>query len=58
MHILLKAKTTRDIVGSASVDHLLYLGYIVIDYFWQNGSNCLWKLALRTCESIYEYMMI
>ena len=33
MHILLKAKTTRDIVGSASVDHLLYLGYIVIDYF-------------------------
>jgi len=41
MHILLKAKTTRDIVGSASVDHLLYLGYIVIDYFWQNGSNGL-----------------
>jgi len=30
----LKAKNNRDIVGSASVDYLMYSGYVTMGYFW------------------------
>lgn len=32
--IALKAKKDRDMVGSASVDYLMYSGYIVMAFFW------------------------
>jgi len=32
--LALKAKKNRDFVGSASVDYLLYSGYITMGYFW------------------------
>jgi hypothetical protein len=42
----LKAKKNRDIVGSASVDYLMYSGYIVMAYFWaQMAQSAYEKLA-------------
>ena len=32
--IAYKANKNRDMVGSASVDYLMYSGYIVMAYFW------------------------
>ncbi|NQY64671.1 MAG: acyl-CoA dehydrogenase C-terminal domain-containing protein [Alteromonadaceae bacterium] len=34
LRLAMKAKKDRDIVGSASVDYLMYSGYIVMGYFW------------------------
>lgn len=34
LRIALKARKDRDVVGSASVDYLMYSGYIVMAYFW------------------------
>jgi len=42
----LKAKSDRDIVGSASVDFLMYSGYVVMGYFWaQMAQSAYEKLA-------------
>jgi hypothetical protein len=42
----LKAKSNRDVVGSASVDFLMYSGYIVMAYFWvQMAQTAYEKLA-------------
>ena len=32
--IALKARKNRDIIGSASVEYLMYSGYITMAYFW------------------------
>ena len=46
MRLALKAKKDRDIVGSASVDYLMYSGYIVMGYFWaQMAQTAYEKLA-------------
>ncbi|TPH12931.1 acyl-CoA dehydrogenase C-terminal domain-containing protein [Litorilituus lipolyticus] len=46
LRIALKAKKNRDIVGSASVDYLMYSGYIVMGYFWaQMAQSAYEKLA-------------
>lgn len=34
LRLALKAKKNRDFVGSASVDYLMYSGYITMGYFW------------------------
>ncbi len=34
LRIALKANKDRDMVGSASVDYLMYSGYVVMAYFW------------------------
>ena len=34
LRIAFKAAKDRDMVGSASVDYLMYSGYIVMAYFW------------------------
>ena len=34
LRIGLKARKNRDIIGSASVDYLMYSGYIIMAYLW------------------------
>jgi len=66
----LKAKSNRDIVGSASVDFLMYSGYIVMAYFWaQMAQSAYEKLAgevenrdfyrakIKTAEFYFERML-
>ena len=46
MRLGLKAKSNRDIVGSASVDFLMYSCYVVMAYFWaQMAQSAYEKLA-------------
>lgn len=66
----LKAKSNRDVVGSASVDFLMYSGYIVMAYFWaQMAQSSYEKLAgdvenrdfyrakIKTAEFYFERML-
>ena len=34
MRIMLRARGDRELVGSASVDYLMYSGYVMMAYFW------------------------
>ena len=65
----LKAKSDRDVVGSASVDFLMYSGYVVMGYFWaQMAQSAYEKLAgdvenrdfyrakIKTAEFYFERM--
>jgi alkylation response protein AidB-like acyl-CoA dehydrogenase len=46
VRLAIKAKKDRDIVGSASVDYLMYSGYIAMGYFWaQMAQTAYEKLA-------------
>lgn len=46
MRLALRAKKNRDFVGSASVDYLMYSGYIIMGYFWaQMAQTAYEKLA-------------
>lgn len=46
LRIMLKAKNDRDVVGSASVDYLMYSGYIVMAYMWAKMAQTAYeKLA-------------
>jgi alkylation response protein AidB-like acyl-CoA dehydrogenase len=46
LRLSLKAKKNRDVVGSASVDYLMYSGYITMAYFWaQMAQTAYEKLA-------------
>ena len=46
VRLAMKAKKDRDIVGSASVDYLMYSGYITMGYFWaQMAQTAYEKLA-------------
>jgi alkylation response protein AidB-like acyl-CoA dehydrogenase len=46
VRLAIKAKKDRDIVGSASVDYLMYSGYITMGYFWaQMAQTAYEKLA-------------
>lgn len=46
VRLALKAKKDRDVVGSASVDYLMYSGYIIMGYFWaQMAQTAYEKLA-------------
>jgi len=46
IRLALKAKKDRDIVGSASVDYLMYSGYIMMAYFWAKMAQAAYeKLA-------------
>lgn len=46
VRLAMKAKKDRDIVGSASVDYLMYSGYITMGYFWaQMAQSAYEKLA-------------
>ena len=69
MRLGLKAKSDRDAVGSASVDFLMYSGYVVMGYFWaQMAQSAYEKLAgdvenrdfyrakIKTAEFYFERM--
>jgi hypothetical protein len=46
LRLALKAKKQRDLVGAASVDYLMYSGYIIMGYFWaQMAQTAYEKLA-------------
>ena len=66
----LKAKKNRDIVGSASVDYLMFSGYIMMAYFWaQMAQTAYEKLAtdvenrdfyrakIKTAEFYFERLL-
>lgn len=70
LRLALKAKKDRDIVGSASVDYLMYSGYIVMAYFWAQMAQAAYeKLAtdvenrdfyrakIKTAEFYFERML-
>ncbi|GHG02120.1 acyl-CoA dehydrogenase C-terminal domain-containing protein [Thalassotalea marina] len=46
VRLAMKAKKNRDYVGSASVDYLMYSGYVVMGYFWAQMAQASYeKLA-------------
>ncbi len=46
LRLALKAKKDRDFVGSASVDYLMYSGYVTMAYFWAKMAQSAYeKLA-------------
>ncbi|WP_426357056.1 acyl-CoA dehydrogenase C-terminal domain-containing protein [Pseudocolwellia sp. HL-MZ19] len=68
--LALKAKKDRDVVGSASVDYLMYSGYIVMAYMWARMAQSAYeKLAgevenrdfyrakIKTAEFYFEKML-
>lgn len=70
MRIGLKAKKDRDMVGSASVDYLMYSGYVTMAYFWAQMAQAAYeKLAtdvedrdyyrakIKTAEFYFERLM-
>jgi hypothetical protein len=70
VRLALKAKKDRDIVGSASVDYLMYSGYIMMGYFWaQMAQTAYEKLAtdvenrdfyrakIKTAEFYFERLL-
>jgi hypothetical protein len=70
LRLAIKAKNDRDIVGSASVDYLMYSGYIIMAYFWaQMAQSAYEKLAtdvenrdfyrakIKTAEFYFERML-
>jgi alkylation response protein AidB-like acyl-CoA dehydrogenase len=70
VRLAIKAKKDRDIVGSASVDYLMYSGYIVMAYFWAQMAQAAYeKLAtdvenrdfyrakIKTAEFYFERML-
>jgi len=70
VRIALKAKKDRDMVGSASVDYLMYSGYITMAYFWAQmaqkayeglasgeGDADFYKSKIQTAEFYYERLL-
>jgi len=70
LRIALKAKKDRDFVGSASVDYLMYSGYIMMAYMWaQMAQTSYEKLAgevenrdfyrakIKTAEFYFERLL-
>jgi alkylation response protein AidB-like acyl-CoA dehydrogenase len=68
--IALKAKKNRDFVGSASVDYLMYSGYIVMAYMWammaQKANEKIaekpeniefYRAKVRTAEFYYKRLL-
>ena len=70
IRLSLKARKNRDVVGSASVDYLMYSGYITMAYFWAQMAQAAYeKLAtdvenrdfyrakIKTAEFYFERML-
>jgi len=70
VRIALKAKKDRDVIGSASVDYLMYSGYVVMAYFWAMMAQAAYeKLAtevenrdyyrakIKTAEFYYDRLL-
>jgi len=48
LRIAFKANKDRDMVGSASVDYLMFSGYVVMAYFWAKMANAAYG-ELNSC---------
>jgi len=70
LRLAIKAKKDRDTVGSASVDYLMFSGYVTMAYFWaQMAQSAYEKLAtdvenrdfyrakIKTAEFYFERML-
>ena len=72
MRIMLRAKGDRESIGSASVDYLMYSGYVMMAYFWalqadkaaellQNGkgreSPDFYRAKIQTAEFYFERLL-
>ena len=69
MRIAFKASKDRDMVGSASVDYLMYSGYIVMAFFWakmadaafsklkSGGDADFYRAKIQTAEFYYDRML-
>jgi hypothetical protein len=68
--LAIKAKKNRDVIGSASVDYLMFSGYVVMAYFWAQMAQAAYeKLAtdvenrdfyrakIKTAEFYFERML-
>jgi hypothetical protein len=70
--IMLRARGDRELVGSASVDYLMYSGYVMMAYFWAlqaakaaelsaNGtgreSPDFYRAKIHTAEFYFERML-
>ncbi len=70
--IMLRARSDRELVGSASVDYLMYSGYVMMAYFWAlqaaraaelsasgNGreSADFYRTKLQTAEFYFERLL-
>ncbi|SEL03927.1 hypothetical protein SAMN05216262_10533 [Colwellia chukchiensis] len=47
----LKAKKDRDVIGSASVDFLMYSGYVVMAYFWAQMAQAAYEKLATDVEN-------
>jgi hypothetical protein len=67
LRIALKTKKDRDMLGAASVDYLMYSGYIVMAYFWAmmaqtanekitegTGDTEFYRAKIKTAEFYYS----
>lgn len=69
LRIAMKAAKDRDMVGSASVDYLMYSGYIVMAYFWakmadaaftgvkSGKDNDFYTAKIQTAEFYYDRLL-
>ncbi len=70
--IMLRARRDRELVGSASVDYLMYSGYVMMAYFWAlqacraaallaNGKgreeDAFYRAKLQTAEFYFERLL-
>ena len=68
--IAFKASKNRDMVGSASVDYLMYSGYVCLAYYWammaetayqklekNEGDLAFYKAKIQTAEFYFERML-
>lgn len=68
--IAFKARKNRDVIGLASVDYLMYSGYITMAYFWammaqkaneklaMNPENIdFYRAKIKTAEFYFELML-
>jgi hypothetical protein len=68
--IAFKASKNRDMVGSASVDYLMYSGYLCLAYYWAmmaeaaykkieagEGDLAFYKAKIQTAEFYFERML-
>jgi alkylation response protein AidB-like acyl-CoA dehydrogenase len=51
LRIALKARKDRDMVGSASVDYLMYAGYVVMGYFWAEMAQAAYEKLATDVEN-------
>ncbi len=70
LRIALKTKKNRDVLGSASVDYLMYSGYIMMAYFWAmmaqaanekiaegTGDKEFYRAKVKTAEFYYSRIL-